>query len=224
MIDLPTGIRKRLRQTSMHQQATKNILLVDDHPIILEVVSAAIMRRFPGACVKKFETAAAMRRQLSDGLIPTLAVIDIGLPDADGVGLIKELHAVYDIPVIAYSGSSDRITINACIKNGAIAYVPKSYDTEKLYQVIEVAISGGQFFPPSYLRNESSEGNLLALTKRQREVLELVILARTNREIAAELLITEGTVKNHVSDLLSIFGATSRNELALKTQQLRVLQ
>lgn len=209
----------------MHRQAAKSILLVDDHPIILDAIGAAIMHRFPASSVTMLGTAAAMRKELSSGLVPTLAVVDINLPDADGVDVIKELHAVYKIPVIAYSGDSDRATINACIKNGAIAFVPKNYHTEKLYHAIDVAISGGQYFPTSYLRNESPAGEAdVALTKRQQEVLDLVLLARSNRSIAAELRLAEGTVKNHVSDLLSIFGANSRNELVLKVRQSRAIQ
>jgi len=207
----------------MHRQETKNILLVDDHPIILDMLGAALINRFPGSSVSMHGTASATRKKLCGGLIPTLAVIDINLPDGDGIDLIKELHATYGIPVIAYSGSADRPTINACIKSGAIAFVPKAYDTEKLYQAIDAVISGGQYFPPSYLRNESPE-TCIVLSRRQQEVLDLVLLAHSNREIAASLSLAEGTVKNHVSDLLALFGTNSRNGLVLKARQLRIVQ
>jgi DNA-binding NarL/FixJ family response regulator len=216
------GLRKQVR---MIEQATKNILLVDDHPIFLDAISAAISDRFPSASVTRATSAHDVRQRLKAGCNPTLAVVDINLPDADGVDLIRDLHATYNIPIIAFSGQSDSATINACIKSGAIGYVPKSYDTERLYAAMDAVISGGQHFPPSFLKGRVSNGiDQITLTRRQRTVLELVLQAMPTKTIADELNIAEGTVKNHISDLLSIFAVTSRNELLVKARQLRVLQ
>jgi DNA-binding NarL/FixJ family response regulator len=207
----------------MIDEATKNILLVDDHSIFLDAIGAAIVDRFPDAVITKLGSAGEVREHIREGLTPTLAVVDVNLPDASGVDIIRELHTSYRIPIIAFSGQSDDMTINACIRNGAIGYIPKSYDTQRLYAAIDAVILGGQHFPSSF-RRESVGGEQILLTRRQRDVLELVLRARPNRAIAGELDITVGTVKNHVSDLLTIFGATSRNELLIRAQQLRVLQ
>jgi DNA-binding NarL/FixJ family response regulator len=207
----------------MINTATKNILLVDDHPIFLDALGEIIVDRFPYAEITKLGSASEAREHIREGMMPTLAVVDVNLPDASGIELIRELHTSYRIPIIAFSGQTDDNTISACIRNGAIGYIPKSYDTQRLYAAIDAVILGGQHFPSSFQRD--SEGReQISLTRRQRDVLELVMKARPNREIAGELDITVGTVKNHVSDLLTIFGAASRNELLIRAQQMRVLQ
>ena len=208
----------------MIREATKNILLVDDHPIFLDAVGSALVDRFPNTEITKLGSAAEVREHIREGLIPTLAVVDVNLPDANGVELIRELHEFCRIPVIAFSGQTDQITINACIRSGAIGYIPKSYDTERLYAAINAVILGGQHFPSSFNLAAVSGFDERSLTPRQRDVLNLVQQALSNKAIANELQLSEGTVKNHISDLLTIFNAASRNELLVRAQKLRMLQ
>jgi DNA-binding NarL/FixJ family response regulator len=195
---------------------------VDDHPIFLDAIGAAMSRKFPDFEVRLMSNIAEARNVLHCGVIPALAVIDVHLPDGDGVELVGEMHAHYGIPVIAFSGQADRFTIDACLKSGASAFVEKTCDTSAFYRAVDAVLSGGRYMS-GQTATESSDhfGSGIKLTRRQKDVLEFVLQAQANKAIAGKLGVAEGTVKNHVSDLLTIFDAASRSELALKARQQR---
>ena len=83
-------------------------------------------------------------------------------------------------------------------------------------------MSGGCYFPPGMLTRQSRQTvPEMGLTERQQDVLDLILMAYSNKAIADKLELTEGTVKNHITDLLAIFGVASRGELSLKVRQQR---
>ncbi len=205
----------------MHEDK-RTIMLVDDHPIFLDAIGAAMSRKFPDSEVRLMTNISDARSELSRGMIPALAVVDVHLPDGDGVDLVGEIHRQYGIPVIAFSGQADRFTVDACLKRGASAFVEKSCDTSAFYSAVDAVLSGGRYLSTQAASAPSrTSGGRVKLTKRQKDVLEFVLQAQANKTIADKIGVTEGTVKNHVSDLLTIFGAASRSELALKARQQR---
>lgn len=197
-------------------------MLIDDHPMFLDALGAAVVQKFPNFTVTPVGSILDARNELSGGFVPTLAVVDINLPDGDGVELIKELHDDYGVKIIAFSGNESRIAINACLKGGASAFVSKSSDTCVFFEAIEAVLAGEQQFPP-LTRNTCAPhvGMEITLTKRQQDVLDLIVLGYPNKTIAQSLELTEGTVKNHASNLHTIFGTTSRHELVVKARLLR---
>ena len=192
------------------------IMLVEDHPIFLDAIGAVISRKFPESEIRLMSNVADARDELNNGTIPSLALIDIHLPDGDGVDLIEDMHAQFGVPVIAFSGHADRFTVDACLKRGAAAFVEKSCDTAILYSAVDAVLTGQSSFSDAMrYRGIDRDKQRVKLTLRQKDVLECITQALSNRAIAQKLGVSEGTVKNHVSDLLTIFGAGSRNELAL---------
>jgi len=200
----------------------RTIMLVDDHPIFLDAIGAAMSRKFPDSEVRLMSNISDARSELSRGVIPALAVVDVHLPDGDGVELVGEMHGQYGIPVIAFSGQADRYTVDACLKRGASAFVEKSCDTSAFYNAVDAVLSGGRYLS-GQTASESCDkfADGIKLTRRQKDVLEFVMQAQANKAIAGKLGVAEGTVKNHVSDLLTIFDAASRSELALKARHQR---
>jgi len=149
-----------------------------------------------------------------------LVLLDLHLPDAHGLsGLTAFVKAFPEAPVVVLSGVNDPGLMRHALSRGARAYLAKSGD---LKEVIGYIRSLGLFGPvptpaaPSepVLRSvRNANGESLQLTERQAQVLEWVLAGQSNRDIAERAHLSEGTVKNHVSALLLLFGVRSRAQL-----------
>src|ERR1700757_4519475 len=125
------------------------ILIVDDHPIVADAISAAIstVGDFTTVYVSSAEKMrAALDVKCEENRIG-LVFLDIQLPDANGVDLILELVQQHGLPVVVASGQGDDATINRCIKNGAVGFVQKSSPIQTYKSALTVVLAGGQYFP-----------------------------------------------------------------------------
>lgn len=151
-----------------------------------------------------------------------LVLLDLHLPDAHGLsGLSAFAKAFPDAPLVVLSGVSDPGLMRHALSRGARAYLTKSGD---LNEVIGYIRSLGLFGPlpaahappaaePVSRTARSASGELLQLTERQAQVLDWILSGQSNRDIAERAHLSEGTVKNHVSALLLLFGVRSRAQL-----------
>lgn len=144
-----------------------------------------------------------------------IAFVDIQLPDGNGIDLIKALKDLYQIPVIAISGELNHSTINECIKNGATGFVQKTSKLKIYSCAIQAVLLGGQFFPQDliYCQNYPHSKSVENLSHRQKQILNLVFAGKSNKAIANQLSLADGTVRNHISVLLNIFEVESRTQL-----------
>ncbi|MBU7574040.1 MAG: response regulator transcription factor [Hydrogenophaga sp.] len=151
-----------------------------------------------------------------------LVLLDLHLPDAHGLsGLTAFVKAFPEAPVVVLSGVNDPGLMRHALSRGARAYLAKSGD---LKEVIGYIRSLGLFGPtpapgpaaptePVLRSVRNADGESLQLTERQVQVLEWVLAGQSNRDIAERAHLSEGTVKNHVSALLLLFGVRSRAQL-----------
>lgn len=151
-----------------------------------------------------------------------LVLLDLHLPDAHGLsGLTAFVKAFPEAPVVVLSGVNDPGLMRHALSRGARAYLAKSGD---LKEVIGYIRSLGLFGPapasgpaapmePLLRSVRNANGESLQLTERQAQVLEWVLAGQSNRDIAERAHLSEGTVKNHVSALLLLFGVRSRAQL-----------
>lgn len=151
-----------------------------------------------------------------------LVLLDLHLPDAHGLsGLTAFVKAFPEAPVVVLSGVNDPGLMRHALSRGARAYLAKSGD---LKEVIGYIRSLGLFGPtpapgpaapaePVLRSVRNAYGESLQLTERQVQVLEWVLAGQSNRDIAERAHLSEGTVKNHVSALLLLFGVRSRAQL-----------
>jgi DNA-binding NarL/FixJ family response regulator len=204
----------------------EKILIVDDHPLIIEAIKCVLSKAFNKFCFISAHTVTEAR-QLTHSLVKNnlggvkLALVDLQLPDGEGIDLIQELKCMQDTSVIAISGHADQLTVNACVKNGARGFIQKSSQLNSYATAVNIVLSGGQFFPESYFNPSANpmRSNVSRLTVRQRQVLDLLISGRTNKMIAKSLCLAEGTVRNHISDLFALFEVGSRSQLTFKAMQ-----
>lgn len=201
------------------------ILLADDHPIVRDGLRAVLSTQLDFEVVGEAETGAQVLEQV-DALQPDLLLLDLEMPQGDGVETLKELaqtnRPVRTIIFTAFD-TDDRIV--EAVRAGAKGYLLKGAPRAELFNAIRVVHTGGSLLQPVIAsklidRLTHPPGMTEPLTAREREVLALVAQGLANKEIAERLIITERTVKFHVSAIMGKLGAANRTEaVALARQQ-----
>lgn len=208
------------------------ILVADDHGLMRHGLALAIKVRFPGAVV--FEAGslaeAIEKARTADDLSAVL--FDLQMGDTDGLpGVEAMLRVLNDVPLVVVSGTLDGGLIAACIRAGARGFLPKGCDVAVLDHALPIVMGGGIYAPlpqgaaPGVSLSAPAadgaggygrmEGRMEELTDRQREVLRLLLLGHSNKEIARSLGVLEGTVKVHLRSIMQRLGVRNRTQLAL---------
>jgi len=200
------------------------ILIADDHPIVRDGLHAVLSTQTDFAVVGEADSGRAVLDQVRR-LQPDLLLMDLEMPDGDGVetlGWLAERKATVRVIVFTAFDTDDRIV--EAVRAGAKGYLLKGAPRDELFNAIRVVHAGGSLLQPVVASklinrlNQPAPADLL--TEREREVLTLVAQGRANREIADELIITERTVKFHVSAIMGKLDATNRTEaVALAREQ-----
>ncbi|MCX7843116.1 MAG: response regulator transcription factor [Clostridia bacterium] len=198
-------------------------MVVDDQPIIrdgLKMVLSLCSDIDVAAIAANGEEAVRLCEKIS----PDVVLMDIRMPVMDGVQATKLIKERYpQIKVIILTTFNDDEFIFDALKNGASSYLLKDMASEEIINTIKVIYSGG-----TVLHNDVAEkvmGKLAkapekppaeqGLTQRELEIAKLIAEGMSNKEIAAKLYLTEGTVKNHISSILSKLNLTHRTQIAL---------
>lgn len=205
------------------------ILVADDHELflkglelILKDFSPEVELVFAKNYLEIFET---IKNQTDFNLVLT----DLAMPGANWLDAIKKIHeALPETPIIILSAVFDREIVQKTIEIGAAGYISKTASNAVIISAVNLVLSGGVYIPPELLKNTSeSEFNLLKqvenvpesedirekvkiLSPRQIEVLTLISQGKSNKQIAYELGLTEGTIKLHVTAILKLLNVYNR--------------
>jgi DNA-binding NarL/FixJ family response regulator len=200
------------------------VLLVDDHPLFLDGVRAALSGVEDLEVVGEAHDAAGGLARTTE-LRPDVVLMDLGLPDRSGIDATRAvLAAVPGTRVLVMTMSTDDDAVVAAMQAGARGYVVKGAGRDDLLAAVRTVAAGGAVFSPAVADRLGAYFRGLAaapgrevfpqLTEREREVLELLARGFDNRRIARELFLSDKTVRNHVSSVLSKLGVEDRAEAA----------
>lgn len=204
------------------------VLLVDDHEIILHGLREFIAST-PGIRVCATAGSAAEALEAIEHDCPDVALLDVRLPDMDGITLCREIRANSpDVKCLMFSSFGNQDAMFEAIIAGASGYILKDARLDEVARAISTVAAGGSVLDPELtervldkLRLGSAVEGPEKLTDQERRVLDLMASALTNREIAAEMHLAEQTVKNYVSSILSKLGLRGRTEAAVYAANLK---
>ncbi|MCE7002871.1 response regulator transcription factor [Kibdelosporangium philippinense] len=203
------------------------VFLLDDHEVVRKGV-AALLGTNPDITVVGEASTAAEALAMVPALRPDVAVLDVRLPDGDGVQVCRDLRAdMPDLKCLMLTSYSDDEALFESVMAGAAGYVLKEVRGGDLVRAIRTVAQGGSLLDSTattqvLMRLRKGPTDKLAeLTEQERRVLELIGEGMTNRQIAERLFLAEKTVKNYVSNLLAKLGMRRRTQAAVLATELR---
>jgi DNA-binding NarL/FixJ family response regulator len=190
------------------------ILIVDDHPIVHDGVSAVLQ---PHADIRVIGAAETMEEALGRVRAgrPDVVLLDLRMPGEEGLSGLKRLIAsAPEARVIVFTASDAEEFVLGAIQAGARGYVLKGSPATELLRAIRLVHAGESYLSPtigaSFVRQDGRSRNASLLTPRQLAILRLIAAGQSNQQIADSLGITERTVKFHVTALFNKLGADNR--------------
>ncbi|MEQ8842850.1 MAG: response regulator transcription factor [Acidimicrobiales bacterium] len=205
------------------------IFLLDDHEMVRRGLRDILSAEEDLEIIGEAGTVNDGVRAIVE-LRPDIALVDVVLPDGDGVAVCEALSAhAPDVKILVLTSFSDDETLFAAINAGASGYVLKRVGSDELIRSVRSVHAGESLVDPRLtdrmfdrLRSGQSEEEerLAELSERERTLLELVAEGLTNRQIGERLHLSEKTVKNYVSVMLRKLGKDTRTEAAVFATQL----
>ena len=210
------------------------ILLVDDQPLFREGLRTLLSIHSDFDVVGEAGNGQeAINLVRSTGA--SVVLMDLQMPILNGVEATRKLHHEQpDCRVIVLTTFDDDEMVFDGLRAGAVGYLLKDAPSEKLAEAIRVAARGETFLQPSVAakvvaefarlsRKTSERSDTLLLSERELEILRLIARGESNREIADTLFLAEGTVKNHVTNILGKLGVRDRTQAAIKAKDMGLI-
>jgi DNA-binding NarL/FixJ family response regulator len=213
------------------------VLLVDDQSLFREALATLLAVHEGVEVVGEAGDGDEALRKAAE-LAPDVVLMDLRMPVLDGIGATRRLRVEQPaVRVIALTTFDDDEDVFAALRAGAVGYLLKDVSSARLVEAVHAAARGESVLQPSVaakvvarfaqLPDTAPETRpqplVVPLSERELGVLRLLADGRSNREIAAELFLAEGTVKNHVTNVLAKLGARDRTQAALRARELGLL-
>jgi two-component system, NarL family, nitrate/nitrite response regulator NarL len=215
------------------------VLVIDDHPLVQEGVSAALESLADDVTVMAARDAEQGLAAAAANPDLDLVLLDLALPGMSGFNLIGKLHErLPSLPVVVLSALEEPENVRHAINAGAMGFVPKSAATKVLIEVLQQVLEGNVTVPlalqssgpaishalPGAGDNSNTpEPDVALLTLRQLEVLSRVCQGKTNKQIATELGLSEKTVKAHVTAIFKVLGVVNRTQAVLVARRVGMI-
>ncbi|MCY7374977.1 MAG: response regulator transcription factor [Pyrinomonadaceae bacterium] len=192
------------------------ILIVDDFPVVRAGLRTLIEAESDMRVAAEAENGREAI-EIFKARRPDVVLMGLLMPEMNGLESTKKIYrdSGGDCRVIALTGSSGHEAIYQALKAGAKAYLLKTASPVEILKAIRHVAAGKRYLPPSIRERLAERTAAESLTRRELEVLELIIHGLSNAEIAARLGLTEGTVKGHVNRILGKIQVTDRTQAAL---------
>ena len=216
-------------RVSSTEQRKIRVFLLDDHEVVRQGLTSMLESQPDMVVVGEAATAEQALARVP-AVRPDVAVLDVRLPDGDGVSVCRELRQTLpDLACLMLTSYGDDEGLFESVMAGAAGYVLKEVRGGELLNAIRIVAAGGSLLDPAAttrlftrLRTQTETVDpLRELSEQERKVLDLIGHGLTNRQIGAELFLAEKTVKNYVSSLLAKLGMQRRTQAAVLATELR---
>ena len=203
------------------------VLVVDDHRVVREGLRSYLELvddiEMVGEAPNGRSALGYLARAKAQGGLPDVVLMDLMMEPMNGIETTAAVKARYpDIEVVAVTSFVEEEKVHAALEAGAAGYLLKDAEADEVAAAIRAAQRGEVHLDPAVarqltasLRRGATASPKDLLTEREREILALVAQGKANKEIAAELVISERTARTHVSNILSKLDLTSRTQAAL---------
>ena len=211
--------------TSPDASTPTRLLLIDDHPLFCDAMAMTVSEIFANP---EIHTASSLNNALAElqGFAnPDIIVLDLNLPDVDGLeGLVRLKTVTPNSKVAVVSSLSDNRIIASVMAAGAAGFVPKESARAELIRAFSIIADGGTYTPADFVAPEkqfnpqdhaSIMSRLETLTPQQARILELICEGKLNKQIAFDLSIVETTVKAHLTAILRKLAVQNRTQAVL---------
>jgi DNA-binding NarL/FixJ family response regulator len=200
------------------------ILIADDHSVVREGLVSLVKRKSDMAVVAEASNGREAVELWKEHR-PDVTLLDLRMPELDGVGAIKEIRELDEnaqiVVLTTYDGDED---IYRAIKAGAKAYLLKDTARDALVETVRRVHAGETYLPPQLAAKLAERLSGQALSPREIDVLQRMAVGKSNKEIGAELFISEGTVKTHIKSIFSKLDVVSRTEAVATANRRGLIQ
>ncbi len=208
------------------------ILIGDDHMLFREGLRRLLEQLGADNTFVDASTFSEVRDMVDQGEVFDLILIDLQMPGWPGFSGIEHLcQTAADTPVVVISASESQADVRAALDHGASGYIPKSSSVKIMLSALHLVLAGGIYLPPSVIsadtaaaaqpEADAARSGAHLLTQRQWEVLNCLREGKSNKQIAYELGLSEGTVKIHVTAIFKTLGVKNRTQAVIVASELQ---
>ena len=186
------------------------VLVVDDHPLLRQGVTAVLLDE-PNVEVVAEASNGREAVEAFEKHRPDVTLMDLQMPETNGIDAIAEIRARFPTArIVALTTYKGDVSALRALRAGAVGYLLKSHLLTELLQAIRVVHAGGRHIPPEVSAELAAHLGEDALSEREIQVLRLVAQGNSNKRVAAQLGVTEETIKAHMSSIISKLNANDR--------------
>lgn len=205
------------------------IIVADDHPLFREALQQALTNLLEGVHFVEADSFETLEIAAHDNEDADLVMLDLDMPGAHGFSALAWLRAQYPaLPVVIVSAVSDPAVMRRAVDFGASGFIPKSSSLPIIADAVQAVLEGEVWLPETALSGDEEGGSedrdlagrIAALTPQQFRVLMMIADGLLNKQIAAELDVSEATIKAHVTAIFRKMGVRSRTQAAVAARRL----
>jgi len=213
----------------------KTCLICDDHAMMREALAGAVAIGWPDAEVVQAVDYPSAWAAAAAG--PDLIISDLVMPGAtpvDGIGRLRE--AAPHTPILVVTGNDEDDLLLALFRLGIAGFCPKTSKSAVIEAAIRLVVAGGHYIPPRIMELAAranapspapappvTQGLMGRLTERQIDVLKLIALGQSNKEIARELDLSPATIKAHTAAAIAALGAANRTDAVMRAREMGMI-
>src|SRR5258708_1786911 len=218
----PVLCQIRARETNELRTSMK-ILIADDHVLFREGLRQMLLQLSDEVAVLEAADHDGVLRLAAQHADADLALLDLNMPGKEPlVALAAILAQSPTIPIVVLSASEDLDDVRRVLDAGAMGFIPKGETAKVILSALRLVLSGGIYIPPMLMRKNAALGvrtGASAFTPRQREVLQRLVLGKSNKEIGREMSLSDATVKVHLAAIFRSLNVNSRAEAVRVVEQ-----